>query len=109
MLKKEYKISSQEFKRLFKKTSKKETEHFMFFLIKKRESCENSLTKISVILSKKKVKTAILRNKNKRIIYSIIRQIYPQLSYYHYLFISPKRDISNLENKLIKDEILSIL
>jgi ribonuclease P protein component len=103
MLKASQKISSQEFKIKHKKIKKIKTENFNITLVYNKE---NKITKSAVIVSKKIIKTAVLRNKNKRIIYKILRQLYPQFFGIKYIFIFLKKDISLVDHNLLKEELL---
>ena len=106
MLSSDKKISSQEFNTFFKKgirSSSKNLSASLFFKEKEEKS------KFAVVISKKTAKTAVLRHQNKRIIYNIIRQLYPQFENIKYCFFLIKRDIKNVDEKELSKEILSIL
>ncbi len=106
MLSKEKKITSRIFKEKYPKSKKKYTRHFRISFCQESED-EN--TRIAVVAPKKAFKKAVLRNKNKRIIYNILRQYYPQFSQGKIVFIHILKDISLLEKKEIEKEILPIL
>ncbi len=100
------KINSEEFKKFFNKGERKISEFFRISIIKQKDKAKS---KYSVILSKKKIKTAVLRNKNKRIIYEIISQIYPQFLNNKYTFILLNKDISKINKDLLKIDLIKIL
>ena len=106
MLSKENKISSREFKDFFKKGVRNSSKNFNISIIFKKN---NEKSKYAIVVSKKVLKTAVLRNKNKRIIYKILRQLYPQFLYIKYAFIFIKNDISTVEISELTKELREIL
>ena len=106
MLSASQKISSSQFKKYYKKGIKKNSEHFFVSLI---YSHKDKQTQFAVVAPKKALKTAVLRNRNKRIIYEILRQYYPQFSHIDYGFIFLKKDISHIKKDEIKKELFKIL
>jgi ribonuclease P protein component len=106
MLSKKNKILSGEFKKFFKKGVRNNSKNFNISIILKKN---NEKPKYAVVVSKKILKTAVLRNKNKRIIYKILRQLYPQFSHIKYAFIFIKNDISTIKINELKKELKDIL
>ena len=96
------KISSVEFSKFYKKGLKRSSQFFLISLYKEKENTKNNF---AVIISKKTFKTAVLRHKNKRRIYNIIRQLYPQFLEYNYIFITIKSDISEIKDSELKNEL----
>ena len=105
MLSSSKKISSQVFKVKLKKKSFK-TKHFIISYVETKKKIE---TQYAVIISKKVGKTAVLRNKNKRIIYNIISQTYPQFLSMQYCFIYIQKDISKINYQDLIEELYTFL
>ena len=105
MLAAKNKISSQEFADFYKQDKKGFSQHFRVSVVLDENVAES---KYAVIISKKVAKTAVLRHKNKRKIYKIIRQIYPQFSQVKYGFVFIQRDIAGIDEDLLKSELLGV-
>jgi ribonuclease P protein component len=69
MLKKKNRLTKKEFDLVFKNGKKKFSKNFMFIKLKNDEDL-----KISATISKKIYKTAVQRNKSRRIIYKILQE-----------------------------------
>ncbi len=106
MLKATQKISSREFTQFYRKGKKINTEHFRVSLV---NTSKKENPKFAVVVSKKVAKTAVLRNKNKRRIYEILRQLYPQFSGVKYGFFFIQKDISRVDFYKLKSEIEEII
>lgn len=102
MLARKQKISSEEFKEYYKKGKKIFSQHFRITLVL-GNTPENS--KYAAVINKKTAKTAVLRNKNKRKIYKILRQIYPQFPQVKYGFIFIQKNIINIDEEILGKEI----
>ncbi len=115
MLKKIYKLNSEELKTIFnKKNTSIKIIRGVFFDLKyiKKDEFEN--VKFSIILSSKNFKKAIIRNKVKRIFFSIIKDwqkdnnlfdsiqilIYPKKEVLNLLFLELKKEVYNSLNKI---------
>ena len=75
MLKKENRLTKKEFDEVFKKGKKKFSKNFIFIKLD-----DNKKIKISTTISKKIYKTAIQRNKSRRIIYKILQENWEKIS-----------------------------
>ncbi len=106
MIPKHLRIKSSFFKEKYPQAKKKYTRHFRIALA---DAPIGSDTCFAVVTSKKILKKAVLRHKNKRIILNIIRQYYPQFIVGKYVFIHILKDISLLEKKDIEAEIIPFL
>lgn len=105
MLQSKNKISSTEFNQFYTPGKKSFSKNFRVSVVLGQDSDE---PKYAVVISKKVVKTAVSRHKNKRKIYNIIRQIYPQFSSVKYGFVFIQRDISLVDDSVLKSELLEI-
>ena len=106
MLDSKKKISAQEFDVFLKKGIKKTSKHFRIsFIVSKNKD----YTKYAVVISKKIAKSAVERNKNKRKIYKIISQIYPQFLDKKYVFIFIQKNILKINENELKEEISLLL
>ena len=106
MLSSDKKISSQEFNNFYKKAQRKFSKNFIISLI---SSKTKQKTKFAVVVSKKLIKTAVLRHKNKRKIYKILSQLYPQFSNIKYGFILLQNNIENIDEVDLEKELSSLL
>ena len=62
----------------------------------------------TVIITKKAIKLAVNRHANQRKIYEIIQQILPVISAGVNVLIFPKKDLRDLKNESLKEEILKV-
>jgi len=105
MLEAGLKITSQEFNEYFKKGSHKSSKFFRTSVV---FGVKGDIPKYAVVISKKVLKTAVTRHENKRKIYKIIRQIYPQFSDFKYVFILIQQDIRVVDNDVLRDDLLKL-
>ncbi len=106
MLSSNQKIKIKDFKGFYKKGKKNTSKNLRSSIIYSNVKCSPLY---AVIIDKKTVKTAVSRNKNKRKIYKILRQLYPQFSFIKYGYIFIKKNITNIKNEDILKEILGHL
>jgi ribonuclease P protein component len=115
MLSKKNRLSSKDFPVLFNKGKKVSNKDFFgrYFTEKSENTALN--IKISVITSAKLSKKAVVRNRNRRVVYASLRRIWPlisgKLSNIN-LSLTPKRDLSiekpqNLDDSL--NELISLI
>ena len=100
------KISSEEFTEFYRKSKRKFSKNFIISTISGEI---NEKPKCAVVISKKIAKTAVLRHKNKRKIYKILSQLYPQFSDLKYIFISLQKNIENISDSELENEISELL
>lgn len=106
MLAAEYKITSQEFNNFFKKGIKKSSKRFRISVIL---DANGEKPKYAVVISKKVLKTAVSRHENKRKIYKIIRQLYPQFLTLKYGFIFIQQDIRTVSEDILIADLKDLL
>ena len=113
MLKKKLKLNSTEIKDIFIKKTPYKVSRGVFFDIKiyylKEEN--NIDLKISIILSSKNFKKAVIRNKIKRRLYSVLENWKKENSDIKNIFIViyPKKEILNIEFLDLKKEVYNSL
>lgn len=103
-----YKINSVEFKKFYNKGINKNSKHIRVSFVYKKMN-ESIFSKYTVVVGKKISKSAVIRHKNKRKIYNILKEIYPQFSYLKFVFIFIKTDVLNVDEKEIKNQIVELL
>lgn len=103
-----YKINSVNFKKFYNKGIIKNTKYLRVSYIPKKID-ENIFSHYAVVVGKKISKSAVIRHKNKRKIFNILKEIYPQFSHLKFIFIFLKKDILNISEKEIEKEILKLL
>lgn len=106
MLSSRYKISSWNFKKKYNKGVRKSSNHFRFNVL---EDKNLSSPCFAVIINKKLYKKAVQRNKQRRRIYNIISETYPQFCKGFWCFIFIQKDISALSYLELKKEINDVL
>lgn len=106
MLSRNQKISSEEFKNFYSKGKRSFSENFRFSVVFGEN---NDVSRYAVVVSKKIAKTAVLRQKNRRKVYKILREIYPQFPQVKYGFIFIQKNIADLDEKILYNEILDNL
>ena len=104
MLKKENRLTTKEFDEVFKKGQKKFSKNFLFV---KKEN-QDSL-KISVSISKKIYKKAVLRNQARRKIYTLIQENFSKIPKNFWATLIITKPILDLENEKLKKEIIWLL
>lgn len=100
------KINSVEFKNFLNKGRKKSSKYFKVSIVNDKKY---RYSKYAVVINKKIAKTAVLRHKNKRIIFRIISQIYPQFLDNKYTFIFIKQDVGSVNKEELKRDLLVLL
>jgi len=103
MLSKKYRFKNFDFKK-FQKSSKISNNLFILMKI----PAESNIPKFSVVVDKKNIKNATIRNKTRRKIYEIIRLNLPEIPLGYYL-IKIKKDISRLKLKDIEEQLLYLI
>lgn len=106
MLAAKYKITSGEFKQFFNKGSRRSSKHFR---ITTTSGEDVNFSKYAVVISKKVLKTAVSRHENKRKIYKIICQLYPQFLSLGFVFIFIQKDIRGVSGDQLEVEIKYLL
>lgn len=110
MLSKKNRLSSKDFPVLFNKGKKVSNKDFFGrFFVEKTENTALNM-KISVVTSAKLSKKAVVRNRNRRVVYASLRRIWPVISSKFNninLSLTPKRDLSlekpqDLDSSLIE-------
>lgn len=115
MLSKKNRLSAKDFPVLFNKGRKVSNKDFFGrYFIDKSENMASNI-KISVVTSAKLSKKAVVRNRNRRVVYASLRRIWPLISDKLNnidLSLTPKRDLSvekpmDLDNSL--NELISFI
>jgi ribonuclease P protein component len=70
---------------------------------------DKKLTKISVVVSKKVLKTAVGRNRIRRRVYGTIQKHLPSLGEGFFLVFFPKAVIRTISSKELESQVLSLL
>ena len=104
MLSKQYKLNSDEHSLLAKKG--KRIHHPLITLQYMKQGV--SPTKCSVVVPKKIYKTAVSRNRIRRKIAHIIKEIYPQVLPHHCVAVVVKSSLENIDNLQIKEVLESL-
>ncbi len=102
MIKKKNRLKKKEFNLVFKEGLKKRTKFFLF--VQKEKKNEK---KISVSVSKKVEKKAVLRNKTKRLVFEILRQNFDKIPENINLVLIVSTPLLNKDKKEIENDILN--
>lgn len=106
MLARKHKISSELFKKNHHLGTKKFSSHIRYVFV---HIDDKSDSRCAVIISKKVLKKAVHRNKQKRRIYNILSEIYPQICKGQLVFLFIQKDISKVSYTDLVQEIQPIL
>ncbi len=104
MLSKRSKISAREFKQYYSESKKTFTSFFRVGVC----PSEQHTSQFAVVIPKKIIKHAFARNREKRRIYALLRDIQKTLSSANYYFIFLQKDTRELSHDLLEQEIKKI-
>ena len=105
MLKKSQKLNSKEHKKL---VSSGKIKHGKFLMLQLLNNDEE-ITKCAVVVSKKIHKSAVKRNQNRRKVFDILQNIYPQLKQGYLFAFVVRKNIDELSQEELTQEISFLL
>ncbi|MFT5280793.1 MAG: ribonuclease P protein component [Flavobacteriaceae bacterium] len=97
MLPKKQRLTTEEFKEVFSTGRKYHTPFFTYIVLKKEDK------KTSVVVSKKNIKTAVGRNKKRRMIYRILQSLQSISPSFWNIMIIKKEALEKDTNEIQKD------
>ena len=104
MLKKENRLTTNEFDFVFKNGQKKFSKNFMFLKIEKKD-----LLKISTTVPKKIYKTAVERNEARRVIYKILQENFEKIPQDFWGALIMIKPILEIEKDILKKEVFWLI
>lgn len=104
MLSKEKKLNSIEHKEVLSLGTRNYSSFFTLYALKKPQE----LSKCSVVIPKKITKKAFQRNKNKRKVFDIIKNIYPHISPGYFFVLMARTDVQDLSHEDLYREVQGI-
>ena len=104
MLKKENRLKTKEFEKVFKTGQKRFSQNFFLVFLDNQEN-----KKISTSVSKKIYKKAVKRNRARRIIYDILQKKINEIPENKWMVLIQIKPILDLDRKKIESEITWIL
>ena len=105
MLPKSLKLNSRQHSILIKQGKRKHKQFFTLQFLRQVDS----KTYCAVVVPKKIYKKAIKRNENRRKVFDIIKNIYPQLKQGYFLALILRKNIEGLDKEALEQEIQEIL
>ena len=106
MLKKNHKLKREDFDIVFKKGK---ISHTSLFSIRAMPTKTWDECAFSVVISKKRAKQAVLRNKNKRRVYNALNKVLKEVKSPKKGIISLKKDLTNISFQEIQAELKKTL
>ncbi len=104
MLKKENRLTTNEFDEVFKTGKKNFSKNFMFIKKENKDSL-----KISTTISKKIYKTAVKRNEARRKIYKILKENFKKIPNNFWATLIMIKPILEIEKKVLEKEIFWLM